>query len=89
MSAAHVRRGGARPRKSAKVSVPKKIAKRLPVDHRRANKLAGLVFAAFLLLFDLVMPPLTFFKLGVCAVGLFAIGFAWFKRARNRRYRQT
>ena len=47
MSAAHVRRGGAaRPksRKAAKVSVPKKIAKRLPVDQKRANKLAGLVF---------------------------------------------
>ena len=51
MSAAHVRRGGGsgrpKPRKAApKVSVPKKIAKRLPVDQARANKFAGLVFAA-------------------------------------------
>jgi cell division protein FtsQ len=58
MSAAHVRRGGAartKPRKSAKVSVPKKIAKRLPVDHKRANKLAGLVFGAFLLAIGVVV----------------------------------
>ena len=58
MSAAHVRRGGAartKPRKSAKVSVPKKIAKRLPVDQRRANRLAGLVFAAFLLAIGVVV----------------------------------
>jgi cell division protein FtsQ len=53
MSAAHVRRGGgarANTRKSApKVSVPKKFAKRLPVTHARANKIAGLTFAGFLL----------------------------------------
>ena len=53
MSAAHVRRGGgsgrAKPRKPSKVSVPKKIAKRLPLDQARANRLAGLVFAAFML----------------------------------------
>jgi len=53
MSAAHVRRGGgarANPRKSApKVTVPKKIAKRLPVDQARANKLAGLAFGGLLL----------------------------------------
>jgi len=53
MSAAHVRRGGgnrANPRKAApKVTVPKKIAKRLPVDQARANKLAGLAFGGFLL----------------------------------------
>ena len=58
MSAAHVRRGGAartKSRKPAKVSVPKKIAKRLPVDHRRANKLAAIVFAAFLLAIGLVV----------------------------------
>jgi cell division protein FtsQ len=58
MSAAHVRRGGAgrtKPRKSAKVSVSKKITKRLPVDQRRANKLAGLVFAAFLLAIGVVV----------------------------------
>jgi len=58
MSAAHVRRGAgarSRPRKSAKVSVPKKIAKRLPVDQARANKVAGLVLAAFLLAIALVV----------------------------------
>jgi cell division protein FtsQ len=53
VSAAHVRRGGtgrARPRKSgSKVTVPKRIAKRLPVTQARANKLAGLTFAGFLL----------------------------------------
>ena len=58
MSAAHVRRGSApraKPRKPAGVSVPKKIAKRLPVDQARANKLAGLVFGAFLLAIVLVV----------------------------------
>ena len=58
MTAAHVRRGGAtRPkqRKPAKVSVPKRIAKRLPVDQRRANKLAGLVFGGFMLAIALVV----------------------------------
>ena len=58
MSAAHVRRGGAarsKPRKPAKVSVPKKIAKKLPVDHKRANKLAGLVFGGFMLTIALVV----------------------------------
>jgi cell division protein FtsQ len=52
MSAAHVRRGGAarsKPRKQAKVSVPKKIAKKLPVDQHRANRIAGVVFGGFLL----------------------------------------
>jgi cell division protein FtsQ len=50
MSAAHVRRGGgSRTKKPAKVSVPKKIAKKLPVDQRRANKIAGVVFGGFLL----------------------------------------
>ena len=52
MSAAHVRRGGAaraRAKKPSKVAVPKKIAKRLPVDQARANRIAGLVFGAFLL----------------------------------------
>jgi cell division protein FtsQ len=55
MSAAHVRRGRSKPRKSAKVAVPKKIAKRLPVNQARANKLAGLVFGAFLLAIGLVV----------------------------------
>jgi len=53
MSASHLRRGGggrANTRKAApKVAVPKKIAKKLPVSHARANKIAGLTFAAFVL----------------------------------------
>jgi len=53
MSAAHVRRGSggrASTRKSApKVAVPKKIAKKLPVSHARANKIAGLAFGGFML----------------------------------------
>jgi cell division protein FtsQ len=58
MSAAHVRRGGggrAKTRKSAKVAVPRKIAKKLPVDQARANKVAGLVFGAFMLAIALVV----------------------------------
>jgi cell division protein FtsQ len=58
MSAAHVRRGGAaraRAKKPTKVAVPKKIAKRLPVDQARANKLAGLIFAAFMLAVAIVV----------------------------------
>src|SRR6478672_6631758 len=59
MSAAHVRRGGgntrAKPRKSSKVAVPKRIAKRLPVDQARANRFAGLVLAAFMLALALVV----------------------------------
>jgi cell division protein FtsQ len=50
MSAAHVRRGGsgrAKPRKQ--VAVPKKIAKRLPVDQARANRLLSLAFGGFVL----------------------------------------
>jgi hypothetical protein len=53
MSGAHVRRGDAgrtKPRKPApKVAVPKRIAKKLPVDQARANRLAGLAFSGFLL----------------------------------------
>ena len=59
MSAAHVRRGGsqrAKPRKAAsKVGVPRKIASKLPVSQARANRIAGLVFAAFLLAMGLVV----------------------------------
>jgi cell division protein FtsQ len=58
MSAAHVRRGGAarsRSRKQAKVSVPKKIAKRLPVGQKRANRIAGVVFGGFLLAIGFVV----------------------------------
>jgi len=53
MSAAHVRRGGGarvNTRKPApKVTVPKKIAKRLPVDQARANKVAGLAVGGLFL----------------------------------------
>jgi cell division protein FtsQ len=57
MSAAHVRRGGGRTRarKGTKVAVPRKIAKKLPVDQARANKVAGLVFGAFMLAIALVV----------------------------------
>ncbi|MFL6737215.1 MAG: cell division protein FtsQ/DivIB [Sphingomonas sp.] len=58
MSAAHVRRGGggrAKNRTGAKVAVPKKIARRLPVNQARANKVAGLVFGAFMLAIALVV----------------------------------
>lgn len=58
MSAAHVRRGGAgraKPKKQARVAVPKKIAKRFPVDQARANKVAGLVFGAFVIAIAIVV----------------------------------
>src|SRR4051812_10334125 len=58
MSAAQVRRGGAgraKAKKPSKVAVPKKIAKPLPVDQARANKVAGLVFGAFILAIGLVV----------------------------------
>jgi len=58
MTAAHVRRGGAaraNAKKTSKVAVPKKIAKRLPIDQARANKVAGLVFGAFVLAIGLVV----------------------------------
>lgn len=57
MSAAHVRRGAAaraKTRKPTKV-VPKRIAKKLPVDQARANKIAALAFAGFLLAIGLVV----------------------------------
>ena len=52
MSAAHVRRGGGartKPRKSSGNPVSKKIAKSLPVNEARANKLAAFAFTGFLL----------------------------------------
>ena len=56
MSAAHVRRGApARGRASRARSAPQAIAKRLPVSHARANRLAGLAFAAFLLAIGVVV----------------------------------
>jgi len=48
-----------------------------------------IVLAAFLIVIELILPPPTLFKLGVCAVALLAIGFAWLKRARNRRHDRT
>ena len=50
MTATRVSRGGAaraKPKKPARVTVPKKIADKLPVDHKRANRLAGIAFAMF------------------------------------------
>lgn len=58
MSAAHLRRGGAaraKTKKSAKVAVPRKIAKRLPVDQARVNRIAGVAFGGFLLLIGAVV----------------------------------
>jgi cell division protein FtsQ len=56
MSAAHVRRGGATRSKSRKnAAAPRKAAKRLPIGQKRANRIAGLVFAAFLLAIGLVV----------------------------------
>jgi cell division protein FtsQ len=56
MSAAHVRRGGSARAKTRKptVQVPKKIAKKLPVDQARANRLARLVFGAFIAVIGVV-----------------------------------
>ncbi|MEO7635520.1 MAG: cell division protein FtsQ/DivIB [Sphingomicrobium sp.] len=58
MSASHVKRGApsrARTGRAPKVAVPRKIAKKLPVDQARANRIAGLVFGAFLLAIALVV----------------------------------
>ena len=58
MSAAHVRRGAAaraKTKKQSKVAMPKRIAKRLPVNQARANKVAGLVFGAFILAMAVVV----------------------------------
>ena len=57
MSAARVRRGGApRSRKSApRVTVPKRIAKRLPVTEARINAWAAAAFALFLALIAAVV----------------------------------
>ena len=58
MSASHVRRGGAaraKTRKAPQVAVPRRIAKKLPVNQARANKLAGFVFGGFLLAIGLVV----------------------------------
>ena len=57
MSAAHVRRGApARPKKRApQPRVPKRIASKLPVNQARANRLAALAFAAFVLAIGIVV----------------------------------
>ena len=57
MTAARVRRGSsAKPRKAApQVKVPRKIAKRLPVDEARVNRWAGIAFGLFLALIAAVV----------------------------------
>lgn len=57
MTAARVRRGNApRGRKSAsRVGVPKKIAKRIPVDEKRINRWAAVAFGLFLALIAAVV----------------------------------
>lgn len=57
MSAAHVRRGAPTRVKARKPAarVPKRIASKLPVSQRRANRLAGLAFLAFLLAIGVVV----------------------------------
>ena len=83
MSAAHVRRGSAaraKAKKPSKVAVPKKIAKRLPVDQARANKLAAFVFGAFVLAIGVVVlmaldKPVKAERAAGTAVG--EAGFCW------------
>ncbi len=57
MTAARVRRGApAKSRKSAaRVTVPKRVAKRLPVDQARLNRWAGIAFGLFLALIAAVV----------------------------------
>lgn len=58
MTAAHVRRGGvarAKPRKSPKAAVSKRIANKLPLNQARANRIAGLFFAALMLAIGVVV----------------------------------
>lgn len=55
MTAAHVRRGASARAKPRKVAMPKKVAKKLPMNQARANKVAGLVFGAFMLAIALVV----------------------------------
>jgi cell division protein FtsQ len=50
VSAAHVRRGASgrsRPKKPARVSVPKKLASKLPVEQAEANRMAAWAFGLF------------------------------------------
>lgn len=56
MTVARVRRGAARRQRTApKVAVPKRIAKRLPVDQGRVNRLATIAFGLFLALIAAVV----------------------------------
>jgi cell division protein FtsQ len=58
VTAAHVRRGGvarAKPRKSPKAAVSKGIANKLPLNLARANRIAGLFFAALMLAIGVVV----------------------------------
>jgi cell division protein FtsQ len=58
VTAAHVRRGGvarAKPRKSPKAAVSKGIANKLPLNQARANRIAGLFFAALMLAIGVVV----------------------------------
>jgi membrane-bound ClpP family serine protease len=48
-----------------------------------------IVLAAIVIVIELVMQPITPFKLGVCGVALVVMGIAWFKRASNRRHSRT
>jgi cell division protein FtsQ len=57
MSGAHVRRGAparAKTRPAPSVKVPKRVAKKLPVNQARANKLAGMAFGLFLFAIGIV-----------------------------------
>ena len=52
MSTAHVRRGASgrsRPKKAARISVPRKLASKLPVKEAQANRLAGWAFGLFVM----------------------------------------
>jgi cell division protein FtsQ len=52
VSAAHVRRGSSgrsRPKKQARVSVPRKLAAKLPVEQAQANRMAAWAFGLFVL----------------------------------------
>ena len=58
MSASHVRRGEAaraKSKKQSKVAVPKKIARRLPIDQARANRIAAMAFTGFMLAIGVVV----------------------------------
>ena len=54
MNAAHVRRGGSVRSKSRKAAAPRKMAKKHSASHARANRIAGLTFAGFLVAIGVV-----------------------------------